>query len=79
MKKNCTVTCRYGITYDVEFIGTQAEIARGCQLMGRCCCWVCHNRDCKEPRNEVIKDCDKVCDIYTSIPYCISSYKINCK
>lgn len=70
MKKTCTVTCRYGITYDVEFIGTKAEITRGCQLMEKCCCWVCHNHKCKEPKNEILKDCDKVCDIWTNKPYC---------
>lgn len=64
MKKNCTVTCRYGITYDVEFIGTKSSIARGCDLMTRCCCWVCHNHDCQEPRNEIIEGCHSVCEIW---------------
>ena len=70
MKKNCTVTCRYGITYDVEFMGTKASIARSCDLMTKCCCWICHNHDCQEPRNEIIENCGLVCELWTNKPYC---------
>lgn len=64
MKKNCTVTCRYGITYDVEFIGSKGEISRACDLMTRCCCWICHNHDCQEPQNDIIENCGSVCEIW---------------
>lgn len=68
MKKK--VTCRYGVEYTVDPKGTEGEIERFCDLMSRCCCWVCHNRECKQPRNEVIKDCQNVCDLFTKTPYC---------
>lgn len=68
MKRN--VKCRYGVEYTVDPKGTEGEIERFCDLMSRCCCWVCHNRECKQPRNEVIKDCQNVCDLFTKTPYC---------
>lgn len=70
MTKSQEVTCRYGITYTVTFTGNKAAIARGVELMTRCCCWVCHNLDCKEPRNEKIPECQNVCEIWTKTPYC---------
>ena len=68
MKKK--VTCRYGVDYTVDPKGTNGEVERFCDLMSHCCCWVCHNRECKQPRNEVIKDCQNVCDLFTKTPYC---------
>lgn len=71
MKKNKEVTCRYGVTYKLDAIGpTEGSIIRLFDLMTHCCCWVCHNRDCKYPKNEIVSDCNNVCEIYTKIPYC---------
>ena len=70
MRKSKEVTCRYGITYEVEGVGTEGAILRLFDMLSKCCCWVCHNRGCKEPRNEIIPDCGEVCQIYTKIPYC---------
>lgn len=65
-----SVTCRYGITYTVTFIGAPGARMRAFELMAHCCCWVCHNRDCKTPRNEVLSDCTKVCELWTKKHYC---------
>lgn len=71
MKKSKEVTCRYGVTYKLDAIGpTEGSIIRLFDLMTYCCCWVCHNRDCKYPKNEIVSDCNNVCKIYTKIPYC---------
>ncbi len=70
MKKSREVTCRYGITYTIEFKGTKGEIERGFQHCEDCCCWTCFNHDCKEPRNEIIPNCGKICEIWTSEHYC---------
>ena len=63
-------TCRYGITYITEWKGSYGAIWRGWDLMRRCCCWVCHNHDCKEPRNEIIKDCGYSCELWSKKHYC---------
>ncbi len=69
MKKK--VKCRYGVEYIVDGVsGTKGECERFFGLMGRCCCWVCHNYDCKEPRNEILSDCNNVCDLWTKTPFC---------
>lgn len=70
MKKKQTVTCRYGVPYEVEFEGTKSAIARSFDLMTRCCCWVCHNHNCKEPHNEIIENCYEVCEIWSKKHYC---------
>ncbi len=64
MKKTQTVTCRYGISYDITFEGSKGAILRSCDLMSKCCCWVCHNHDCKNPRNEKLDNCKDVCEIW---------------
>lgn len=71
MKEKRTVTCRYGVEYIQEFCGTRAAIERSFALMARCCCWVCHNHECKEPHNEVIPDCGNACELWTKTPYCV--------
>ena len=35
-----------------------------------CCCWVCYNRSCSHPKNEVLPDCKTVCELFTKTPYC---------
>lgn len=70
MYKTKEVTCRYGVTYLVMFRGTKEEIAHNFDLMTKCCCWVCHNHECTEPRNEVFSECGKVCELWTKTPYC---------
>lgn len=64
------IKCRYGVEYEVEFSGSKGACARSLKLMECCCCWVCHNHDCKEPRNEIIEVCGEVCTLLTKIPYC---------
>ena len=63
-------TCRYGVTYTTEWKGSYGSIWRGWDLMQRCCCWVCHNHNCKEPRNEVIKNCGNACELWSHTHYC---------
>ena len=71
MKISKDVTCRYGITYNLDGIGpTQGSILRLFDWMTRCCCWCCHNHDCKEPRNEILSDCETACEIYVKTPWC---------
>ena len=70
MYRTKEVTCRYGVTYSVMFRGTKEEITHSFDLMTKCCCWVCHNHECIEPRNEVFPECGKVCELRTKIPYC---------
>ena len=70
MTKTEKVTCRYGITYTVTFKGESGAIARSFALMARCCCWVCHNRGCGAPRNEIIPDCYEICELWTKNHYC---------
>lgn len=64
------ITCRYGVAYFCQLEGTKAAKARTVQMLQRCCCWVCHNRDCKEPRNEKLQGCGRSCSLYTREPYC---------
>lgn len=69
--KTRQVTCRYGVEYEVTGLkGSEGEIARLVGMLGRCCCWVCHNRECKTPRNERIEGCGQWCQLYTKQPYC---------
>lgn len=63
-------TCRYGITWIGDWTGSFGELWRAWDLMRRCCCWVCHNHDCKEPRNEIIKNCGNSCELWSKIHYC---------
>lgn len=70
MKKTKEVTCRYGVTYKATFSGSPGAVARTFDLMTRCCCWVCHNHDCKEPRNEKLNDCANVCELWWKIHPC---------
>lgn len=70
MRKKRKVTCRYGITYEVEFEGSIGAIERSFDSLTRCCCWVCHNHDCKEPRNEIIENCGHICELWIKKHYC---------
>lgn len=62
-KVNYEVTCRYGITYNVELHGSAGAKQRTADMLGKCCCWVCHNHNCKEPRNERVS-CAMECFMY---------------
>ena len=64
------VKCRYGVTYKIDVKGSYGEKERFYDMMSHCCCWVCHNHECKEPRNEILLDCKKECDLFTDKPYC---------
>jgi len=64
------ITCRYGVEYKIMAYGEKGAQARLEELLSRCCCWVCHNRDCEHPRNEIVHDCKEVCSLYTKTPYC---------
>lgn len=64
------VTCRYGITYNVELHGSEGAKLRTLDMLKECCCFVCHNHDCKEPRDEQLLSCKKECQFYTDKPYC---------
>ncbi len=70
MRKKKIVTCRYGISYEVEFKGTNGEITRGFDHCEKCCCWTCYNHDCKEPRNEILENCGHICELWTKKHYC---------
>jgi hypothetical protein len=70
MRKKKIVTCRYGISYEVEFKGTNGEIVRGFDHCEKCCCWTCYNHDCKEPRNEILENCGHICELWTKKHYC---------
>ena len=63
--KKYKVTCRYGIEYEVEYSSryTNGECMRGVNMLKECCCFVCHNHDCKEPRDEKI-DCKDECRLF---------------
>lgn len=74
MKKQ-TVTCRYGITYTYEARGSYGQLWRLRDMLSKCCCFVCYNRDCKEPRDERVPECDEdvykqYCGLFTKKPYC---------
>lgn len=70
MKRTQEVTCRYGVTYMATFDGTKGAVARSFDLMTRCCCWMCTNLECAEPRNEKLENCGNVCELLTKHPYC---------
>lgn len=75
MKKK--VTCRYGVTYEVKAYGTRGEQERLFNLLEECCCWVCHNHNCKKPRNEKLEGCENVCELWSSdkVPFCKTGWK----
>ena len=64
------VTCRYGVEYKTDLRGTDGEIHRTLDMLSKCCCWVCYNHDCKEPRNEKVHHCGHTCSLFTKEPYC---------
>lgn len=70
MKETRNVTCRYGVSYPVMFKGDKGAVERGFDLMSRCCCWICHNLKCENPRNEKLPDCNLVCELWTKKHYC---------
>lgn len=72
MKRTANITCRYGVTYACTANGSYGETWRLFDMLSRCCCYVCHNRDCKEPRNRKLRNCNRDCQLYTRTPYCQS-------
>lgn len=69
-KVNFEVTCRYGVTYSVELHGSEGAKWRTVDMLKKCCCFVCHNHDCKEPQDERIP-CNFECKIYgAKTPWC---------
>ena len=76
MERTEEITCRYGVKYTYTFSGGEPAVNRCFDLMTHCCCWVCHNRECTIPRNEILPDCGEVCKMYTRFPYC-KAKKIN--
>ncbi len=70
MTKN--VKCRYGVEYKLTANGSSGACKRLFDLMTHCCCFVCHNHDCKEPRDEKIENCGNVCELFNSkkAPFC---------
>ena len=68
--KHKRITCRYGVKYTVPCEGTSGEKRRLAEMLSKCCCFVCYNRLCKEPRDERLEGCQKVCLRFTKKPYC---------
>lgn len=58
------ITCRYGKTYSVRLEGRNAEKIRAILMLQECCCWVCYNRSCAQPKNEILPDCQNVCKLF---------------
>ena len=65
MAKKYKVKCRYGIEYEISFLSQYEKGAcvRTVNMLNQCCCFVCHNHSCKEPRDEKI-DCHDECKYY---------------
>lgn len=72
MKESKKIKCRYGVEYSPVFTGSKGANARTFDLMTRCCCWICHNHNCKNPKNEILDDCHYVCELLvgTGKHYC---------
>lgn len=64
------VTCRYGVTYEVNAKGTAGAQSRLVHMLSACCCWVCANHFCESPKNEKFDGCLKYCELYTKRPFC---------
>lgn len=67
--KEYEIKCRHGVTYKVEFSGSKAAIARTIKMLENCCCYVCYNRDCIQPRTGK-QECKNECELYTKDKYC---------
>jgi len=70
MKRTANITCRYGVKYTETAYGSAGAIGRLFEMLSRCCCYVCHNHDCKQPRERKLRNCEHDCEIYTREPYC---------
>ena len=57
------VVCRHGIEYYLLAIGTEGEVNRLKEILSKCCCYVCHNRDCEIPI-EGKQECLNECKLY---------------
>lgn len=72
-KKKYDISCRYGVNYKIEIKGNPATIRRTIDMLSKCCCFVCFNHGCKHPKDEKIKGCNNICELFTESPYCESS------
>lgn len=70
MKRTANITCRYGVTYSVTANGSSGAILRLWEMLSRCCCYACNNRNCKEPRERKLRNCKHDCELFTRTPYC---------
>lgn len=69
------VTCRYGIEYSVEIKGTRGVAWRTIDMLSKCCCFVCYNHDCKEPKDEIIP-CHNECLLFSKRTFCGKEEKV---
>lgn len=68
--KEVKIKCRYGVEYTAYLSGSKGSVARTAKMLETSCCWVCYNGGCETPKNEKLKDCGKVCELFTKDPYC---------
>ena len=79
MRKTKEITCRHGVKYSVTATGSGGSILRLWEMLSRCCCYVCYNRECKEPRNRKLRNCKHDCELFTREPYCQRKKKCGAK
>lgn len=63
------VKCRHGVEYSLLARGTQGEVRRLKEMLSNCCCYVCHNRECKQGRIGK-QECKNECELFTKNKYC---------
>jgi hypothetical protein len=69
-EKIYSVTCRYGVHHNVVIKGNKAAVQRTIDMLSQCCCFVCFNHNCNNPKDEKIDGCNNVCKLFTNTPYC---------
>ena len=57
------VVCRHGTEYSLFVRGTRGEVHRLKEILSKCCCYVCPNRDCETPI-EGKQECKNECELY---------------
>ena len=63
------VRCRHGVEYFTKANGSYAAICRLIKTLENCCCYVCHNRKCKQGRIGK-QECKNECELFTKNKYC---------